>query len=74
MAMLLASRFSEILKTLYCSETVYLKYIQPYLVVPLYKQLKPYIFEIEELFEQDIEFAYFNRPNGDFSDKNNKGD
>ena len=50
MAMLLADRFSEILKEVYTKDIVYLKYIQPFLVVPLFKQLKSYIFELEELF------------------------
>ena len=44
--------------------------------MPLFKQLKPYIYELEELFEEDKDtaFAYFNRPNGDFSLKDDKGE
>ena len=75
MAMVLAEKFSEILKTVYPTEEVYIQYIQPFLVVPLFKQLKAYIYELEELFEEDKEkaFAYFNRPNGDFTLEDDKG-
>ena len=75
MAMVLAESFSHILKIVYPFEEIYVKYIQPFLVVPLFKQLKAHIYELEELFEEDKDkaFAYFNRPNGDFSLKDDKG-
>ena len=75
MAMVLAQRFSEILKIVYPTEDIQIQYIQPFLVVPLFKQLKPYIFELEKLFEEDKDkaFAFFNRPNGDFHLKDSLG-
>ena len=67
MARILSERFSEILKTIY-KDTVFLEYIQPYMVLPLFLQDEPMMFELEELFKEDEKkkFAFFNRPNGDF--------
>ena len=66
MAMLMANRFSEILKDFYASETVYLKYIQPYLAIPLFRTEKPDIYEIELLQDyHNVVFQKFNNPKGE---------
>lgn len=74
LALLLAQKFNEILsKTYKEGNQLYLKYVQPYLAVPLFKIETPYIFELELLQDQpDVQFAYFNRPWGDFKTKEDK--
>ena len=73
--MAMAESFSHILKVVYPTEEIKVQYIQPFLAVPLFKQLKPYIYELEELFDEDKDkaFAYFNRPNSDFSLRDDQG-
>ncbi len=49
------------LKEQYTEEDIYLKYIKPYLALPLFRSQEPYIYELEEYFG-DIKFENFNRP------------
>ena len=71
MAFILAKEFTRICKGVFKNEDVYIRYIKPYLAVPLYKQKTASVFELEEFQKNDenIQFAYFNRPNGDFKTK-----
>ncbi len=45
-----------------------MKYVQPFLAIPLFKDGNHSIFELELLqdYGEDVQFAYFNRPWGDF--------
>jgi hypothetical protein len=47
MASILANAFSEDLKRFY-DEELFLRYVKPYLGIPLFRQAKPFIYEIED--------------------------
>ena len=75
LAMLLADKFNEVLKQTYGDkEELYLRYVQPYLAVPLFKDGQNSIFELELLqdYGEDVQFSFFNRPWGDFKIKDDK--
>ncbi|CDW73316.1 protein serine threonine kinase [Stylonychia lemnae] len=63
LAKTLADNFNILLKTIYPKETVYMMYIQPFIVLPLFEIPEHhYFFEMESFMETDKKFLYFNRP------------
>ena len=83
--MLLAEKFNQALVKTYGLESekvskpneehsLFLKYVQPYLAVPLFKENNNAIFELElfQNFNEDIKFTVFNRPWGDFKISDDK--
>jgi hypothetical protein len=69
LAVTMADAFSKVLKQTFPHEEIFLKYIQPKLAMPLFKQRQPYIYEIEE-YQGDLKFENYNRPKNDkFSTK-----
>eukprot|EP00347_Sterkiella_histriomuscorum_P007925 403347038 len=67
MAMHLANAFCDVLNKVFLQETIFLKYVQPYMAVPLFKQDIPYVYELERYQEskENIQFDNFSRPKGD---------
>ena len=52
------------LKELYPTESVFLNYVQPFLVLRLFKvENKMSFYEMEKLVDTDAKFEFFNRPN-----------
>eukprot|EP00347_Sterkiella_histriomuscorum_P022195 403331341 len=65
LAMMISNHFNQVLKKVYSSTERYLKYIQPFLVLPLFKAENHYCyFEMESYMDADIRFDIYNRPNG----------
>lgn len=61
---------------MYENEDIYLKYVKPRLAIPLFYANKEqlYVFELEDLTNENIKFDYFNRPDGTFHCKTTKGE
>ncbi len=62
MAALMADAFTKVLKKTYPDKQYYLRYIKPFLAIPMYRQEKPFLYELEE-YKGDVMFENFNRPN-----------
>ncbi|CDW90773.1 myosin heavy chain kinase a-like protein [Stylonychia lemnae] len=65
-AVALANAFNIMLKQCFPTQEIFLKYVQPYLAIPLYKEDIKYVYELEEFQEtnEKIIFNNFNRPSG----------
>ena len=64
LALMLSDYFNQMLKTIFPTEDIYLRYIQPFLVLPLFKPADNLSFyEMEHFFKTKAEFQYYNRPN-----------
>eukprot|EP00347_Sterkiella_histriomuscorum_P008141 403346223 len=73
LALTFANYFNEMLKRVYPNEEVFLKYVQPFLVLPLFKDQKNLnFFEMESFMETDKLFQYYNRPGEECKVKDNK--
>ena len=60
---MISDYFNLKLKTVFPNEEIYLKYIQPFLVLPLFKPTDNLAYyEMEYFYETDAQFQYYNRP------------
>ncbi len=62
MASYMADAFSKVLEDSFKGKGLYLKYIKPFLAIPMFRQQKTYIYELEE-YKNDVPFENYNRPN-----------
>ncbi len=58
----MAEAFSKVLKEAFPRDDLYLKYLKPFLAVPMFTSAKNYLYEIEE-YKNDVPFDNYNRPN-----------
>ena len=63
MAKTLSDHFNELLKRIYTKETVFMQYIQPLVVIPLFDiPGSQFFYEMESYMDTEAKFLYFNRP------------
>jgi len=67
MALAMSNRFNERLKVAFPKEEIFLKYIKPYIVLPLFQpnNNEPYVYEMEKFLDTNAEFNYYSRPKCD---------